>query len=48
MNWTVSLAHEAEKQLKAIPPDRRERSLHDIRELKPVGRYAYAYRTAMR
>ena len=33
MNWTVNLAHEAEKQLKAIPPDRRERILHDIREL---------------
>jgi mRNA-degrading endonuclease RelE of RelBE toxin-antitoxin system len=33
MNWTVNLAREAEKQLKAIPPDRRERILHDIREL---------------
>jgi mRNA-degrading endonuclease RelE of RelBE toxin-antitoxin system len=33
MSWTVSLAREAVKQLKAIPPDRRERILADVREL---------------
>jgi mRNA-degrading endonuclease RelE of RelBE toxin-antitoxin system len=34
MNWTVRLADEAAKQLKAIPPDRRKRILDDIRELE--------------
>ena len=33
MNWHVSIAHGAAKQLKAIPPDRRERILADLREL---------------
>ncbi len=33
MNWIVNLADEAVKQLKAIPPDRRERILQDVREL---------------
>jgi len=33
MNWYLSLAHAAAKQLKAIPPDRRERILADIGEL---------------
>jgi mRNA interferase RelE/StbE len=33
MSWTVSLAREAEKQLKAIPPDRRERILDDLRAM---------------
>ena len=33
MSWNVSLSREAAKQLKAIPPDRRERILDDIREL---------------
>lgn len=34
MNWTVRLADEAVKQLRAIPPDRRNRILEDIRELE--------------
>jgi mRNA-degrading endonuclease RelE of RelBE toxin-antitoxin system len=34
MNWTVRLADEAVKQLRAIPPDRRRRILDDIRELE--------------
>jgi mRNA-degrading endonuclease RelE of RelBE toxin-antitoxin system len=34
MNWTVHVAHEAAKQLKAIPPDRRKRILNDIRMLE--------------
>jgi len=34
MNWIVSLADEAVRQLKAIPPDRRKRILDDIRELE--------------
>ena len=34
MNWAVHLADEAVKQLKAIPPDRRERILGDIQELQ--------------
>jgi len=34
MNWTVRLADEAVKQLRAIPPDRRSRILDDIRELE--------------
>jgi mRNA-degrading endonuclease RelE of RelBE toxin-antitoxin system len=33
MSWNVDLAREAAKQLKAIPPDRRERILKDVREL---------------
>src|SRR5580698_9494956 len=33
MNWTVHLADEAAKQLKAIPPDRRKRIVDDILEL---------------
>ncbi|MGA3204698.1 MAG: type II toxin-antitoxin system RelE/ParE family toxin [Bryobacteraceae bacterium] len=33
MSWTVSLAREAVKQLKAIPPDRRERILDDLRAM---------------
>ena len=33
MNWRVSLHRGAAKQLEAIPPDRRERVLDDIREL---------------
>jgi mRNA-degrading endonuclease RelE of RelBE toxin-antitoxin system len=33
MSWNVSLAREAAKQLKAIPPDRRERILDDLRAM---------------
>jgi mRNA-degrading endonuclease RelE of RelBE toxin-antitoxin system len=33
MNWLVSLHRGAAKQLEAIPPDRRERIMNDIREL---------------
>ena len=33
MSWNVNLAREGAKQLEAIPPDRRERILADIREL---------------
>ena len=33
MSWNVSLAREAAKQLKSIPPDRRKRVLDDIREI---------------
>lgn len=33
MSWTVNVANEAVRQLKAIPPDRRERIVRDIREL---------------
>jgi mRNA-degrading endonuclease RelE of RelBE toxin-antitoxin system len=33
MNWRVIVHREAAKQLSAIPPDRRERILHDIDEL---------------
>lgn len=34
MNWTVHLADESVKQLRAIPPDRRRRILDDIRTLE--------------
>jgi mRNA-degrading endonuclease RelE of RelBE toxin-antitoxin system len=34
MKWTVDLADEAVRQLKAIPPDRRKRVLDDIREFE--------------
>jgi mRNA-degrading endonuclease RelE of RelBE toxin-antitoxin system len=33
MSWNVGLAREAAKQLKAIPPDRRERILDDLRAM---------------
>ena len=33
MNWRVIVHHETAKQLSAIPPDRRERILNDLREL---------------
>ena len=33
MNWRVIVHHEVEKQLSAIPPDRRQRILDDLREL---------------
>jgi mRNA-degrading endonuclease RelE of RelBE toxin-antitoxin system len=33
MTWLVNVHHEAAKQLKAIPPDRRQRILDDINEL---------------
>ena len=33
MNWRVIVQHEAARQLSAIPPDRRQRILDDLREL---------------
>lgn len=33
MNWRVIVHHEVAKQLSAIPPDRRQRILDDLREL---------------
>ena len=33
MTWLVNVHHEAAKQLKAIPPDRRQRILAGINEL---------------
>jgi mRNA-degrading endonuclease RelE of RelBE toxin-antitoxin system len=33
MNWRINVHHAAAKQLEAIPPDRRERILADLREL---------------
>ena len=33
MTWAVLVADEAAKQLKSIPPDRRERIMRDLREL---------------
>jgi mRNA-degrading endonuclease RelE of RelBE toxin-antitoxin system len=33
MNWRVIVHHEAARQLSAIPPDRRQRILDDLREL---------------
>jgi mRNA-degrading endonuclease RelE of RelBE toxin-antitoxin system len=33
MNWRINVHRDAAKQLDAIPPDRRERILNDIREL---------------
>ena len=33
MTWRASVHRDAAKQLEAIPPDRRERILNDIREL---------------
>jgi mRNA-degrading endonuclease RelE of RelBE toxin-antitoxin system len=33
MTWFIKVHHAAAKQLEAIPPDRRERILADIREL---------------
>ena len=33
MNWRIIVHHEVEKQLSAIPPDRRQRILDDLREL---------------
>ena len=33
MTWAVHVADEAAKQLKAIPPDRRERIIRGLREL---------------
>jgi mRNA-degrading endonuclease RelE of RelBE toxin-antitoxin system len=33
MNWLVNVHHEAARQLKAIPPDRRQRILNDIEEM---------------
>lgn len=33
MTWLVNIHHDAAKQLKAIPPDRRQRILDDINEL---------------
>jgi len=33
MNWRTIVHHEAAKQLRAIPPDRRARILNDIEEL---------------
>jgi mRNA-degrading endonuclease RelE of RelBE toxin-antitoxin system len=33
MNWRINVHRDAAKQLEAIPPDRRERILNDVREL---------------
>jgi len=33
MTWRINVHRDAAKQLEAIPPDRRERILSDIREL---------------
>jgi mRNA-degrading endonuclease RelE of RelBE toxin-antitoxin system len=33
VNWRIIVHHEVEKQLSAIPPDRRQRILDDLREL---------------
>ena len=33
MTWRINVHRDAAKQLEAIPPDRRERILNDIREL---------------
>jgi len=33
MNWRIIVHHEVAKQLSAIPPDRRQRILDDLREL---------------
>jgi mRNA-degrading endonuclease RelE of RelBE toxin-antitoxin system len=35
MNWRIIVHHEVAKQLSAIPPDRRQRILDDLRE--PAG-----------
>jgi mRNA-degrading endonuclease RelE of RelBE toxin-antitoxin system len=34
MIWRINVHHAAAKQLEAIPPDRRERILADLRELE--------------
>ena len=33
MNWLVNVHRDAIKQLEAIPPDRRDRILSDLREI---------------
>jgi mRNA-degrading endonuclease RelE of RelBE toxin-antitoxin system len=33
MNWRITVHQEVAKQLRAIPPDRRQRILNDLREL---------------
>jgi mRNA-degrading endonuclease RelE of RelBE toxin-antitoxin system len=33
MTWRINVHRDAAKQLEAIPPDRRERIMNDIREL---------------